>query len=66
LAVINFHQNYFRVYRVENYQHVNPRSLYVELNLKEDWVWKEYPLIVHGLGSMESSNHPVYHGRNLL
>lgn len=65
LFVVNFHQKYFRVYIIENYQHINPRNLYVELNLKEDWIWKDYPLIIHSLGSLNSGNHPVYHGRNL-
>ncbi|MCE8163262.1 MAG: hypothetical protein I3274_03530 [Candidatus Moeniiplasma glomeromycotorum] len=65
LTVINFHQNYFRFYRIENHQHINPRNLYVELNLAEDWVWKDYPSAIHSLGGMESSNHPVYHRRNL-
>ncbi|CAG8584182.1 4462_t:CDS:2 [Ambispora gerdemannii] len=27
---------YFRVYTIDNYQHINPRNLYVELVLKED------------------------------
>ena len=65
LFVINFHQKYFRVYVIDSYQHINPRNLYVELSLKEDWVWKDYPLIIHSLGSLESGNHPIYHGRNL-
>lgn len=65
LFVINFHQKYFRVYVVESYQHTNPRNLYVELFLKEDWVWKDYPGAIHSLGGLESANHPVYHSRNL-
>ena len=63
--VINFHQKYFRVYIVEGHNHINPRNLYVELFLKEDWVWKDYPFIVYSLGSLNSGNHPIYHGRNL-
>ncbi|KLL04954.1 MAG: hypothetical protein MRERV_8c036 [Mycoplasmataceae bacterium RV_VA103A] len=65
LGVVNFHQKYFRFYRVEGYNHINPRNLYVELFLREDWVWKEYPSIIHSLGSVVSNNHPVYHGKNL-
>ncbi|KLL03522.1 MAG: hypothetical protein MRERV_39c031 [Mycoplasmataceae bacterium RV_VA103A] len=65
LGVVNLHQKYFRFYRVEGYSHINPRNLYVELFLREDWVWKNYPSIIHSLGSLNSSNHPVYHSRNL-
>jgi hypothetical protein len=50
---------------VEGHSHINPRNLYVELALKEDWVWKDYPFIIHSLGSLESGNHPIYHQRNL-
>ena len=35
IFVINFHQKYYRFYVIENYRHINPRNLYVELFLKE-------------------------------
>ena len=65
LFVINFFQKNYRIYIMESYQLINPRNLYIELTLKEDWVWKDYPSVIHSLGSLESSNHPVYHKRNL-
>ncbi|KLL03218.1 MAG: hypothetical protein MRECE_23c004 [Mycoplasmataceae bacterium CE_OT135] len=65
LFVVNFHQKVVRVYVVEGFNYVNPRNLYVSIYLREDWVWKDLPWIVNSMGSLNSGNHPVYHGRNL-
>ena len=36
LRVVNFHQKVFRVYTLKKYSHVDPRRLYVTLQLEED------------------------------
>ena len=65
LWVVHLHQKVVRPYVVRGYRMVNPRSLYVEVKLEEEWVWRDYPMIMSGRGSLESSNHMVYSRRNL-
>ena len=72
LILVWFHQkpnnvnpNYYRVYFVKNHALINTRNLYTELILQEDWVWKNCLRSMISIGSLESSNHPVYHSRNL-
>ncbi|KLL03328.1 MAG: hypothetical protein MRECE_19c010 [Mycoplasmataceae bacterium CE_OT135] len=65
LRVVWLHQKIARVYVVSGFTMVDPRKLYVSIYLTEDWVWKDLPWIVNSMGSLNSGNHPIYHGRNL-
>ena len=65
LYVVWFHQKVFRGYWVRGYRMLNPRSLYVEVKLEEDWVWRDYPFIMSSKGSLDSANHSVYNKRNI-
>ena len=64
LFVVWFHQKNYRMYVCRGYKMVNPRSLYVEVKLEEDWVWRDYPLILSAEGEFESYSHPIYQKRN--
>ncbi|CAI2189548.1 17614_t:CDS:2 [Funneliformis geosporum] len=44
LRVVWFHQKVVRVYVVKGFRMVDPRKLYVEVRLEEDWVWRDLPL----------------------
>src|SRR2546429_4529662 len=65
LMVVYLHQKVVRLYVCRGYRYVNPRSLYVEMRLEEDWVWRDYAVIMSARGKLISSNHMVYHRRNL-
>src|SRR5436190_19289378 len=58
--VVWLHQKMVRLYVVRGYRMVNPRSLYVEMRLEECWVWRDYPYIMGGRGSIDTANHPIY------
>src|SRR3954451_9092736 len=66
VMVVNLHQKVCRVYVVRGFRMVDPRRLYVEVRLEEDWVWREYPQIMSAMGCLSSGNHSFYHERNLL
>lgn len=64
VMVFWFHQKNYRGYFVKGYSMVDAKRLYVTLRLEEDWVWREYPLIVNSEGEFESFSHPIYQKRN--
>lgn len=55
----------YRSYFVNTFTMTNPRNLYVVLDLKEDWIWKNYGRALLSPGTLKSENHPIYHERNL-
>ena len=55
----------YRTYFVNNFNTTNPRNLYVTLDLREDWIWKNYGRALLSPGTLKSENHPIYHERNL-
>jgi len=55
----------YRSYFVNHFSMTDPRNLYVVLDLKEDWIWKNYSRAMLSPGTLESNNHPIYHERNL-
>ena len=55
----------YRNYFVNTFSMTNPRNLYVVLDLKEDWIWKNYGRALLSPGTFKSNNHPIYHERNL-
>ena len=55
----------YRSYFVNTFSMTNPRNLYVVLDLKEDWIWKNYGRALLSPGILKSNNHPIYHERNL-
>jgi hypothetical protein len=63
--VVWFHQRNYRLYVVKGYTMTDPKRLYVTLRLEEDWVWRDYGWVMSSRGSIDTSNHPIYWGRNL-
>jgi hypothetical protein len=60
VMVVNFHQKVFRVYVVRGWRMVDGKRLYVEVKLEEDWVWRDYGLVMEAMGSLKSGDHMVY------
>jgi len=55
----------YRAYFVNTFTMTNPRNLYVTLDLREDWIWKNFGRALLSPGTLKSNNHPIYHERNL-
>src|SRR5438045_1782536 len=53
--VVWLHQKMVRLYVVRGYRMVNPRSLYVEVRLEEDWVWRDYGKSLVSPGKFEGN-----------
>ena len=60
VMVVWFHQKVVRLYVCRGYRYVNPRSLYVEVKLEEDWVWRDYAWVMGSGGKLISNNHMFY------
>ena len=63
--MVHLHQKLVRVYVVRGYELVDGKRLYVKIRLEECWVWRDYGLIMTSSGKLTSSNHMIYHRRNL-
>ncbi|RHZ35816.1 hypothetical protein [endosymbiont GvMRE of Glomus versiforme] len=50
----------YRAYFVSDFEMVNPRNLYVGINLVEDWCWKNYLKSMNSPGTFIGDIHPIY------